>query len=118
MINNLDVYDTYKDLYLGKKERKKKLFQGIQPANCLKARVGGKEADGTALAITTQENAVKKKFDKKIARPLDFDFFRYPYGLKECLIVRLEFNSSEKAILCTGDTNECKIQAFRHIFRI
>ena len=29
----------------------------------------------------------------------------YPYGLKEDLIVRLELNSSEKVILCTGDTN-------------
>ena len=29
----------------------------------------------------------------------------YPYGLKKNLIVRLELNSSEKVILCTGDTN-------------
>ena len=39
--------------------------------------MGGKEADGTALPITTQQNAVKKKFDKKIAIPLDFDFFSH-----------------------------------------
>ena len=39
---------------------------------------------------------------------LDFDLFKhpaYPYGLKEDLIVRLELNSSEKVILCTGDTS-------------
>ena len=29
----------------------------------------------------------------------------YQYALKEDLIVRLELNSSEKVILCTGDTN-------------
>ena len=29
----------------------------------------------------------------------------YPYGLKEDLIVRLVLNSSEKVVLCTGDTN-------------
>ena len=29
----------------------------------------------------------------------------YPYGLKEDLIVRLELNSSEKIILCSGDTS-------------
>ena len=29
----------------------------------------------------------------------------YPYGLKENLIVRLELNSSEKIILCTGNTS-------------
>ena len=47
-------------------------------------------------------------FDKRFAILLDFDLFKhplYPYGLKEDLIVRLELNSAEKAILCTGDTN-------------
>ena len=29
----------------------------------------------------------------------------YRYGLNEGLIVRLELNSSEKVILCTGDTS-------------
>ena len=50
----------------------------------------------------------QKTFDKRFAIPLDFDFFKhpvYPYGLKEDLIVRLELNSSEKVILCIGDTN-------------
>ena len=58
--------------------------------------------------MTTQENAIKETLDKRFAIPLDFDFFKhpvYPYGLKEDLIVRLELNSSEKVILCTGDTN-------------
>ena len=37
-----------------------------------------------------------------------YPFFKhpvYPYGLKEDLIVRLVLNSSEKVVLCTGDTN-------------
>ena len=108
-INNLAIYDTYRDLYLSeKKKREEKLLQGIQSANGLKARVGTRKSDGTALVLTTQENAIKKKFDKRFAIPLDFDFFKhqlYPYGLKEDLIVRLELNSSEKVILWTGDTN-------------
>ena len=29
----------------------------------------------------------------------------YPYGLKENLIVRIELDSSEKVIFCTGDTS-------------
>ena len=40
---------------------------------------------------------------------MDFEFFKhtvYPHGLKECLIVRIELNSAEKAILCTGDNDE------------
>ena len=106
-INKSDIYDTYKDLYLSEKEREEKLLQGIQSAIGLKAWVGAKKADGTALTLTTQENAIKKTFDKRFAIPLDFDFFKhpvYPYGLKEDLIVRLELNFSEKVILCTGDT--------------
>ena len=52
-INNSDIYDTYKELYLSKKERQEGLLQGIQPANGLKARVGAKKTDGTALTLTT-----------------------------------------------------------------
>ena len=58
--------------------------------------------------MTTQENAIKKRFDKRFAILLDFDFFKhpvYPYEPKEDLIIRLELNSLEKVILCTGDTN-------------
>ena len=58
--------------------------------------------------MMTQENAIKKTFDKRFSIPLDFDFFKhsvYPYGLKEDLIVRLELNLFEKVILCTGDTS-------------
>ena len=43
-INNSDIYDTYKDLYLSKKEREEKLLQGIQLVNGLKARVGAKKS--------------------------------------------------------------------------
>ena len=107
-INNSDIYDTYKDLYLSEKECEMKPLKGIQSSSGLKARVGAKKVDGMALRMTTQENAIKKTFDKRFAIPLDFDFFKhpmYPYGLKEDLIVRLELNSAEKVILCTGDTS-------------
>ena len=59
-INSSDIYDTYKDLYLSKKEREEKFLQGIQSVNCLKTRVGAKKADGTALTASTQENGIKK----------------------------------------------------------
>ena len=74
-INYSYIYDTYKDLYLSEKQREEKLLQGMQPSNGLKARVRAKKADGTALTVTTQENAIKKIFDKRFAIPLDFDFF-------------------------------------------
>ena len=108
LINNSDIYYTYNDLYLSEKEREEKLLQGIQLTNGLKARLGAKKADGAALTLTTHENAIKKTFDKSFAIPLDFDFFKhpvYPYGLKDDFIVRLELNSSERIILCTGDTS-------------
>ena len=109
-INNSDVYDTYKDLYLSWKEREEKLLHGIQSANGLKARVGAKKSDGTALVVTTQESAIEKTLDKRFSIPLDFDFFKhpvYPYVLKVDLNVRPELNSSEKVR-----------QAFRHFFGI
>ena len=54
--NKSDIYDTYiYDLYLSEKEREEKLLQGIQSANGLKARVGAKKADGTALTVITQK---------------------------------------------------------------
>ena len=74
-INNSDICDTYKDLYLSEKEREEKLLQGIQSANGLKARLGTKKANDTALTLTTQETAIKKTSDKRFAIPLDFDFF-------------------------------------------
>ena len=85
-INNSDIYETYKDLYLSEKEREENLLQGIQLANGLKVRMGAKAADSTALTVTTQEYAIKKTFDESFAIPLDFDFFKfpvYPYGLKK-----------------------------------
>ena len=65
-INNSDIYDTYKDLYLSEKEREKRLLQGIQSTNRLKARLGAKKANGTALTLTTQENTIKKRLIKDI----------------------------------------------------
>ena len=69
-INNSDIYDTYKDLYLSKKECEERLLLGTQ------------EADGTALTLTTQENAIL----------LGFDFLKhtaYPYDLKERMFIRI-----------------------------
>ena len=58
-INNSDIYVTYKDLYLSKKEHGEKLLQGIQWTNELKAWVGAKKSDGITLRVTTQKNAIK-----------------------------------------------------------
>ena len=91
-VNNSVIYETYKDIYVSEKEREEKLIQGIQSANGLKARLGAKKSDDTALKLTTQENTIKKTFDKRFSISLDFDFFQHPvysYRFKEDLIVRL-----------------------------
>ena len=52
--------------------------------------------------MTTQENSIKRTFDKRFTIPLDFDFFKhpvYPYGLKECLFIRIELNSAKDVLL-------------------
>ena len=70
--------------------------------------MGTKKTDGTALALTTQENAIKKILNKRFVIPLDFDFFKhlvYPYGLEQRLFIRIELNSAKNVLLCTGDTN-------------
>ena len=71
VINNSCIYDAYKDLYLSEKEREERLLQGIEPANRLKARLGVKKSDGMTLTLTTQENVIKKTYDKRFAIPLD-----------------------------------------------
>ena len=103
----IDVEITYKDLYLSKQEREEKLLQGIQSGTGLKVRVGATKADGTALTVTTEENAINKTVSNRFLIPLDFDFFKhptYPYGLREDLVVRLELNSPEKILLASADT--------------
>ena len=71
VINNSCIYDAYKDLYLSENEREERLLQGIEPANRLKARLGVKKSDGMTLTLTTQENVIKKTYDKRFAIPLD-----------------------------------------------
>ena len=70
--------------------------------------MGAKKTDGTALALTTQENAIKKILNKRFVIPLEFDFFKHlvcPYGLEQRLFIRIELNSAKNVLLCTGDTN-------------
>ena len=80
---------------MSEKGCEEKLVQGVQLKN------------GTAITVTTQENAIKKFFDKKLSTSSAFDFFEHPvcpYELKEDLIVRLDLNFPEKLILCGEDT--------------
>lgn len=89
-----------------KKKREREVLQGIQQENGSKDRNEAKNTDGMVITVSTKENAIKKAIGKKFAIPLNFDFFKCracPYGLKEDLTVRLEFDSSEKIILFSED---------------
>ena len=112
-INNSDIYDIYKSLNLSKKEGKERLLRGIQLTNSLKAQMGTKKTDGTALTLTTRKNAIKKALDKGFSIPLDFNFLKqlvYPYGLEQRLFIRVELNSAKNVFLCIEDTNAiCKL---------
>ena len=95
-------------LYLSEKERKERLLQGIQPTIRLKARLRAKKSDGMALTLTTQENVIRKTYDKRFAITLDFDFFKhpvYPYSLKEELTITTELNSAKEMIPYTKVTS-------------
>ena len=53
-----------------------------------------KKADGTAIKVTTQENAIKNTFGKMFTIPLDFDFCKHPvcpYWLKKDLKAGVKF---------------------------
>lgn len=68
--------------------------------------MGAKKIDGTAITVIIQEDTIIKIFGTRFAILLNFDFFKCgacPYGLKEDLTVRLEFDSSEKIILFSED---------------
>ena len=69
VIENADIFDTYKDPYLTKKQREKMQLERIQPENSLKARAGTKTADGTDLTLSTAENAVNKTLEKQVYDP-------------------------------------------------
>ena len=77
-INNSNIFDTYNDLYLSKKDRQDRILQGIQSSNGLKGRLGSTKSDGTALTLTATETAIKKTLNKRFSIPLDFEFFNYP----------------------------------------
>ena len=81
---------------MSEKEWGEKLLQGTQ------STLASAKKNGTAITVTTPENAVKTIFNKRFTIPSDSDFFNYsvyPDELRKDFIVRLEFSSSEKVIL-------------------
>ena len=66
MINNSDIYDTHKNLYLSEEEHKEKLLQGIQLANGLKAHLSATKADDTTLTVKPRKRRLKRRLIKAL----------------------------------------------------
>ena len=98
-INNYDEIKTYMDFWLAKKDKARRVFQGIDDADALKLRVASKGATGDA-----GKTAVAKTFGNRFRIPIDFALLNEvgPYhqaALADKLEVKLTFNDSKAVIL-------------------
>ena len=67
-ISNYDEIKTYMDFWLAKKDKARRVFQGIDDADALKLRVASKGATGDA-----GKTAVAKTFGNRFRIPIDFE---------------------------------------------
>ena len=105
-LDNPDIFYLYLDLWKTPKERKNLAYQGIQNVNTAKLRMGA--ADGSASQ--KKDKAIADAYKNRFCIPLDFELLTAhgPYSqsaLGDRLVFELEFNSNDKVILASGDTN-------------
>ena len=98
-INNYDEIMTYRDFWLTKKDKARRVFQGIDDADALKLRVNSKGATGDA-----GKTAVAKTFENRFRIPIDFELLNdigpfYQDSLADKLEIRLTFNDKKAVIL-------------------
>ena len=103
-INNYDEIKTYMDFWLAKKDRARRVFQGIDDADALKLRVNSKGATGDA-----GKTAVAKTFGNRFRIPIDFELLDDigPYhqaSLADKLEIKLTFNDKKAVILGSTPT--------------
>ena len=98
-IEDYDELFTYFDFFLSKKEKTRRIPQGIDTDAGLALRVETEAATGTA-----EEKAVEQKFGKTFRIPIDFEMLSdmsqfSQYNLKDKLQIDITFNSPEAMIL-------------------
>ena len=103
-INNYDEIMTYMDFWLSKKDKARRVFQGIDDADALKLRVNSKGATGDA-----GKTAVAKTLGNRFRIPIDFELLNDigPYhqaSLNDKLEIRLTFNDKKAVILGSSPT--------------
>ena len=98
-INNYDEIKTYLDFWLAKKDKARRVFQGIDDADALKLRVNSKGATGDA-----GKTAVAKTFSNRFRIPIDFELLTeigpfHQASLRDKLEIKLTFNDKNAVIL-------------------
>ena len=94
-INNFDEIGAYLDFWFAKKDKARRVFQGIDDAEALKLRIDSKGATGDA-----GKTAVAKTFGNRFRIPIDFELLNdvgpfYQAGLRDKLEIKLTFNDKK-----------------------
>ena len=103
-INNYDEIKTYMDFWLAKKDKARRVFQGIDDAEALKLRFSSKGATGDA-----GKTAVAKTFGIRFRIPIDIELLidiglYHQASLADKLEIKLTFNDSKAVILGSTPT--------------
>ena len=100
-IDDYDELMTYFDLWLSKKEKSRRISQGIHTENGLKLRVSASGAKGDV-----EEVAIAKTRKNRFRIPIDFEVLNHigsyhPHSMKDQLKLELVFNDPKAIILAS-----------------
>ena len=103
-IENYDEIKSYFDLWLSKKDKSRRIPQGIQSAKGLALRVGSKDATGDV-----EETAIAKTLGGRFRIPIDFELLNsvgpyHQHSLADKLEIQLTFNDAKSIILGSTST--------------
>jgi len=103
-ISNYDEIMTYFDLWLSKKDKSRRIPQGIQTAKGLALRVGAKDATGDV-----EETAIAKTLGNRFQIPIDFELLNkvgpyHQHSLADKLEIQLTFNDAKSIVLGSTST--------------
>ena len=101
-VDNYNLYNTFKDLWLTKEKRDNMVFQGIQPKNLAMLRSGVATAD--IVGETADEKTLNTIFGNKYKIPLDFELLTthapvYKFPIQEDIIFELKLAPKEDIIV-------------------
>ena len=109
IIENINIYDTYKDFYLCNDGWETKFLKDNQSENGLKVWLGAAKGDGTSLTFKAEKNTIKRTLRNRISIRFYFGHFFFELLTLPLLTPWKYFcttgvNVLEKVLLCTGET--------------